>query len=277
LATGRPIAAELNEVAPLDSELVFEASDSMVIDAIYWFGVQGYEGLLSSVWEELCRKSVNVLEIGANLGLFSCIGARSMQKGKYTAVEPLPAAASVLRKNLARNIPASPLLSVEIVEAAAVSDPSARVARINVPNDGRDIPVGSHLTEGVEIKDRKRRSEVEITAIPFCDLARDRDLIKIDAEGIEYELLAGAMGRLVEHRPTIVVEVLPEANRLAAFLGELASRCGYRITVVPAFGTGGLRQIEPVQFTSRTPQEYNSKDCVLSLDDLAIQGQAPGF
>ena len=71
------LPASVSEVRPLDMpEIAFSPGDSMVMEAVYWFGVRGYEGIMSEVWKSLCAKSQNVLEIGANVGLFSVIGGR---------------------------------------------------------------------------------------------------------------------------------------------------------------------------------------------------------
>src|ERR1051326_8789647 len=81
----------LTEVRPLDRPHVsFEPTDSMVMDAIYWFGVQGYEGRMADVWESLCATAHNIIEVGANVGLFTVLGGLCA-RGSYTAVEPLPA------------------------------------------------------------------------------------------------------------------------------------------------------------------------------------------
>ena len=49
-ATKRELLASLPEIRPLDRrDITFEPSDSMVVDAVFWFGVQGYEGMLAEL------------------------------------------------------------------------------------------------------------------------------------------------------------------------------------------------------------------------------------
>src|SRR6478672_3281286 len=74
----REFLAGLPEVRPLDRpDISFEATDSMVLDDVYWFGVQGYEGVLADIWIRLCADARSVLEIGANIGFYSVIGGKA--------------------------------------------------------------------------------------------------------------------------------------------------------------------------------------------------------
>ena len=91
------LARQLTEIRPLDAPtLSFESVDSMVMDAVFWFGVRGYEGIVARVWTALCHQSHSILEIGGNVGLFTVIGAQAAQ-GAYTVVEPVPVVAATLR------------------------------------------------------------------------------------------------------------------------------------------------------------------------------------
>ncbi len=268
LSKGRSIGSERGEFSPLDEQIVFEASDSMVIDAIYWFGMQGYEGILTKIWKSLCHDAANVLEIGGNVGVYTAIGAKSMQRGLYTVVEPHPDVVAILRRNIARNFVVSSSVKIEIVEGAATSEATRCPVKINIPDEKRDAPVGAHLVDHTEISQRSSARIMQVAGIPFAELASRRDLIKIDAEGIEHDLLDGARDLLMINRPTIVVEVLPEAEKLGAFIGVLARECGYTINVVPSYGSEIIVTVPPQEFTSRTPMRYNSKDIVLSKGKL---------
>jgi FkbM family methyltransferase len=258
------VASSVQQVRPLDfPEVSFAATDSMVIDSIFWFGVQGYEGIMSEVWQRLCSESGSVLEIGANVGLFSVLGGRKA-KGVYTVVEPLPDVARVLRGNLSRN----GLRDVEVIEGAAIPSEKAATVRLNVPKEGRDAPVGAHLVIGSEVSARSSDHYIDVAGVPFVELLEGRTLVKIDAEGIEHQLLEAGRAIILRDRPTIVVEVLPESHRLAALICELALQAGYTINVVPAYGSDEIVQIAPASFTAATPAAYRSKDVVLSSNEL---------
>lgn len=259
------LAGQLDEIRPLDAPtLSFEAVDSMVMDAVYWFGVRGYEGTVARVWTALCRQSQSVLEVGGNVGLFTVIGAAA-SPGSYTVVEPVPMVAATLRANLARN----GLTKVEVLQGAAIPGAEGRDMTLNVPAEDWGVPVGAHLLDGVEVAGRSSRAQVTVPGLPIRRLAEGRDLIKIDAEGIEAALLDELRGLLLERRPTLVIEVLPEAERLGALLGALASDAGYQIHVLPEWGSDQVVTVPAASFNAGVPGRYNSKDVVLSVDPLA--------
>jgi FkbM family methyltransferase len=254
------LLASLREIRPLDrSDISFDATDSWVLDDVYWFGVQGYEGLLAEVWTELCRRATSILEIGGNVGLYSVLGGKATQ-GKYTVVEPLPEVAAMLRSNLRRNR----LQRVEVLEGAAIPDVQSRDVILSVPDAQYGAPTGAHLVERSEVATQNSRRNIVAPGFPILSLLEGRDLIKLDAEGIEHALLTTAMPILLKRRPTIVVEVLPDSTRLAAVLSEIATSGKYVITIVPAYGTGSTVSVAATEFTAATPGRFNSKDVVLS-------------
>lgn len=258
------LADRLAEIRPLDApDFSFQPTDSMVMDAVYWFGVRGYEGKLADVWVELCGQARSILEIGGNVGLFTTIGGRAAQ-GDYTVVEPVPQVANVLRANLARN----GLCHVRVIEGAAIPAMTPQTVRLSVPNEQRAAPVGAHLEAAVEVFGRGSWQVLDVDGIPAADLFEGRDLIKIDAEGIEAELLKAADGSIRRNRPSLLIEVLPEAIRLGDALAQYARELGYTISIVPAYGSGVITTVAPNSFSSDVPRRYNSKDVLLSVTPL---------
>ena len=268
------LGGDLSEIRPADApDLRFGASDSMVMEAVHWFGVQGYEGQVAEVWTSLCRQSRDVLEVGGNVGLFSVIGARAQTQdgARYTVLEPVPEVAAELRANLARNgLAPESSGRVQLLEMAAVPDAAARLVQLNIPDEGRAAPVGAALLDGSELSGRSTARIITVPGRPFADLAQGRDLIKMDAEGIEAALLLAARDVLAHSRPTLLIEVLPEATRLGALLAELAAELGYIISIIPEWGTGGIVTVPPAAFTAALPARYNSKDVLLSVRKLEL-------
>lgn len=259
------LAGRLADIRPIDAPgLSFEAANSMVMDAVYWLGVTGYEGRVADVWIDLCREARSVLEIGGNVGLFTVIGGAAT-RGRYTVVEPVPAVAAVLRANLARN---SLTPRIEMLEAAVIPGATPHDVILNIPDEGRDAPVGAHLLDGVEVGGRSSLDHLTVRGLPVGDLAAGRDLIKIDAEGIEAELLAAIHDMLVATRPTLLVEVLPEARQLGERLADLARAAGYIIHIVPEYGSDTIVPVAAADFTADLPRRYHSKDVVLAMRAL---------
>jgi len=263
-AQARSHLGRLREITPLDRpDLKFSAVDSMVIDDVYWFGIQGYEGIGAEVWAMLCSRANRILEIGGNVGLFTVVGARATT-GSYTVVEPVPNVAAILRKNLELNR----ITSVALVEGAVVPFETSQSVKLNIPNEGRDAPVGAHLIDNVEIAQRSSDRVIEVQGVVCAQLARNCDLIKIDAEGIEVELLKSIRGMLVADKPSLFVEVLPDAIELGAFLSKLAIEAHYLIHVLPAYGSDKIVIVPAEEFSSEVPQRFHSKDVVLSASRI---------
>ena len=260
------LANRMTQVRPLDRpDLTFVSVDSMVMDAVYWFGVRGYEGTVARTWAALCAQADSVLEVGGNIGLFTVVGAKA-GPGRYTVVEPVPSNAGTLRANLLGNS----LTAVEVLEAAVVPGEVERDVTLNVPSEGRDMPVGAHMLDQVEIAARGSAEHITVRGLPMQGLALGRDLIKIDAEGIEAALLSGIRPLLLERRPTLLVEVLPEATALGRLLSDLAVEAGYTIHVLPEYGSDETVAVDAASFTAALPSRYNSKDVVLHRGALPL-------
>ena len=105
--------------------------------------------------------------------------------------------------------------------------------------------------------------------LPIARLAEGRDLIKIDAEGIEAELLRAIRPHLIAARPDLLIEVLPEASRLAALLSDLAREAGYLIHILPEYGSDTIVQAAPEAFDAALPGRHRSKDVLLSTRAIA--------
>jgi FkbM family methyltransferase len=254
------LTRQLKEVRPLDRpDLGFEATDSMVMEAVFWFGVQGYEGMVADAWTQHCRRSHSILEIGGNVGLFSVIGGLATS-GRYTVLEPLPAVAAILVENLRRNRAER----VEVLRAAAIPGATGSTVRIQVPDADRGAPVGAHLSMDSEVSGRPIAAQFDVPGLPFRDLCTGRDLIKIDAEGIEAALIESAWDIVVQDRPTLLIEVLPESTQLGALLARLATEARYHIQVLPEWGSETAVIIAPEEFDATVPQRHRSKDVLLT-------------
>ena len=258
--------ADLAEVRPLDMpELSFEATDSMVMDAVFWFGMRAYEGQMYRIWPALCAGARRVLEVGGNVGFYSVLGGRAA-RGRYQVVEPVPEIARVLARNLARN----GITRVELLEAAVVTGEVEQTVRLNIPDADRAAPVSAHLATGSAVTREAGRS-LEVRGVPFRHLVAGCDLVKIDAEGIEAALLQDAMAELEGTRPVLTLEVLPEATALAGLVRDIAARWHRTIVIVPEYGMDGVVYRAADEFDAAELPRLNAKDVVLVPDRAVIE------
>jgi FkbM family methyltransferase len=169
----------------------------------YFFGTYFLEERVIDRWCEIAKGSEMILDIGANAGIFSLAAAASNPTARIYAFEPTPEIAAHLRKTVKQNHLEDRLF----IHECAVSSESG-IAHLNVFSNGGD-------NEGMNFLTAERRSEstLEVPTISvddFCDQweITKVDLIKIDVQGNEPAVLAGAK-KLLDQRdlPTIFTEL----------------------------------------------------------------------
>lgn len=140
------------------------------------------------------------LDIGANIGLTTCLLARRVSEGRVYAFEAIPRTVAMLRRNIAANHVAH----AEVIEAALADQPG--ILALNEPNDA----AGSHAISDARPEDAA--NVVHATALTVDGWAATRpDLgrigfIKLDVEGFEPQVLAGAAQLIARDRPLILME-----------------------------------------------------------------------
>lgn len=152
------------------------------------------EGLAALI-DRVVPRDATVVDVGANIGLSTILLARLA--GRVVAFEPSPPNAAFLRENLALN----GIGNVEVVEAAASDAPGA--LRFHVARFG----AGSHVVSPGHVIEAAIPA-VDVPAVPLDE----RELppvafLKIDAEGHEPNVLAGARALLARDRPLVYTEV----------------------------------------------------------------------
>ena len=250
---------------PDNPDLAFVAEDSLVLAQLYWYGEEGWEPELLPWWRALCRRSQEVLELGANVGYFTVQAQRAAPGVRHVAVEPHPVSVRLCRANLALNGGGS----VRLIAAAAVAEPGVASVRLHVPADQLAAPTVAFLPVDTELPPgmaRDVRTTIEVPAVDVRPLLATADLVKLDVEGQEHTLLAAGLDQLRERRPTVVVEVLPGTGRLRALLAGLCRDDGYRCSVATR---ERLVPLDPERLPEvRLKQEYGTQDLVLRPGEL---------
>jgi FkbM family methyltransferase len=143
------------------------------------------------------------LDVGANLGLYSIAVARRLPQATVIAFEPVPATYAALCQNVAANAPGCTTLELALGSAA-------RTELITVAHH---YAAGSHLSSAGSLATHEGAGYVEIdveVATLDAVVAEQKlprvDLIKIDVEGYETDVLAGATATLAEHTPIVQLE-----------------------------------------------------------------------
>ena len=198
-----------------------------------------------------------VVDVGANIGLHSlAMGHTVGPAGRVVALEPNPRLAELLRRNMALNDLAE---RVDIMVSAAGATEGLGTLR-----------VGEVLGEGTLIGDppgEVRSIEVPITTLDTVLRGRRPSLVKIDAEGMELDVVAGLRATIAAaERLALIVEFGPAHLRRAgiaipAWLGRF-SALGLEGWLIDEFGQPG----------ALTPLEERGLSAVASANVLFVKG-----
>lgn len=188
-----------------------------IATCLYWHGLDGHEPETSRTLRFLFERSATFIDVGANYGFYSILGALWNPKLRVVAFEPVPQICQGLRQNIGLNR----LQDRIVCENLALADRSGK-ATFFLPGwedqgaEGKDLDsAGTLVADGWQARNNSPRIQVE--TVRFDDYERHRpmrvDLIKIDVEDFEADVLAGMQEVIKRDRPFIVCEVLPRAHR----------------------------------------------------------------
>lgn len=199
-----------------------------IASALYWRGLEAWEPETFRIFDSLLPAADVVLDVGANSGLFALYAALERPLCRVFAFEPTPASAA----GLARNVEANGVRNVTLCQAA-VCDRDGTVDLFVPP--GESLPLGASTLATF----REPGVRFEVAAVRLDTFAEqhhlDRvDLIKVDTEGTEPVVLAGARRLLERDQPWIVCEVLHGLTE-PGLHAEL-DRLGYRYFLITRRG-----------------------------------------
>lgn len=159
-----------------------------------------FEPELTELIQRLCDEGDNALDVGGNIGMTALAMSTVCGSGKVAAVEPVPAAYALLKKNT------SQVSNVKIWNFALGKTPGV------LPMQGySDNLSGSFISDAFHIEEKNHFTvNVEVKTIDdtFSTLGLDRlDFMKIDVEGFELEVLDGAAKTLQQYKPRVILEM----------------------------------------------------------------------
>jgi FkbM family methyltransferase len=214
-----PVPAEGERVIGFPGGMLLKLDLRESLQRDFLFGLYDQHEL--RLLRRLLADGGDFVDVGAHVGMYSVAAALHLgRRGRVLAFEPNPAARAQLAENLALNGCQNVTLSPH-----AVSD-RAGEALLHVPQTADpsfSSLAGGRFAEGEPVSVQTTTLDVEAEAL---DLAPA--LIKVDVEGGELAVLAGA-ARTLEQRPALLIEVGPES---AGSAERQLSELGYRAFVV---------------------------------------------
>ena len=137
---------------------------------------------------------IDVMDIGANVGIWTCVLARHPMVRRLAAFEPSQETLGLLRENIAINACTD---KVTVVEAAVTNE----VGVVNFTS------AGSTATRRIEMDDDATESVAATTVDVFVETSGFKPgLIKVDVEGYEPLVLEGAEVTISTFRPALLLE-----------------------------------------------------------------------
>ncbi|MGF1452300.1 MAG: FkbM family methyltransferase [Opitutales bacterium] len=194
-----------------------------------------YEPHITTAFEQCLDPNRDVIDVGANVGFLAVFAAKRLKPGRrLLAVEPTPRANELLRHNVEANGMSE---RVEYFDGV-VSDETDR-RRMLVFIEGKEE---YSSLEGIvhDAVAGLQRRKIEVPETTIDDLVQQRSLtpglIKIDTEGHEAAVLAGAAKTLENHHPALIMELddamLQSSGKSARGLAAELEALGYTVEPV---------------------------------------------
>jgi len=199
--------------------VMFTNNDSPVVQQILYR--RSFEPMSMKLWCRLCQSATGILDIGANVGVYSLAAAASRRDLAVHAFEPNPYAYARLRIHKEINA-----LSNIVEHAVAVGHANASVAfswRVKpggaiASGGGLVASKGSHAVEKITVQ------MITLDGTGLATTLGERPLVKIDVEGSELATIKG-MSEVLALRPDILIETLHPT--VAEQLNKVVMPLGY--------------------------------------------------
>jgi FkbM family methyltransferase len=182
-------------------------------------------GLERTVIDQLVLPGMHVIDVGANIGLYSIyFHERVGESGKVTALEPVPELRAALEKSLAQN----QIRNVDVLACGAGAAEGNLVLSLDPWNSG------NNWVETKRAETTRPQISVSLRRLDALGLEPAPDFVKIDVQGWEVQVLQGMAGWVAKGvRPIILCEVSEGSLRAAqtstqALVGTLLD-FGYEI------------------------------------------------
>ncbi|MGH9278698.1 MAG: FkbM family methyltransferase [Acidimicrobiales bacterium] len=215
-----PRQGEVEVTLPTGATLrLWSQGDDWITSRVWWQGLAGYEPEMVTPFLRFAATARTVIDVGAFVGFYALLAARTNPAARVFAFEPNPDLAA----RIGRNVSLNHGLRVTVLPYAAGASQGPASFYLGgdwLPSSsglsvGMVRPVGTMPTATVDLDSFVRQWGLEGSV----------DLVKVDVELAEPEVLSGMPETLRRDRPVLFCEVLPDSD-LARLEGSL-SGLGY--------------------------------------------------
>jgi FkbM family methyltransferase len=198
----------------------------------------GYEQELLWLLDQL-QPGDTFVDVGANIGIYSLHAARRLAgSGTVFAIEPSPDASRVLIRNIESNGFSRTIIAIH----AAASRRTGRLYLAGTPTKWNSL----------QLQEQPPGMLIEVTTVDeiLCDPEKRNSFhfLKIDAEGVETDVLEGAWDSIQQSWPRIIFE--NSINRLNELPTTWLCQRGYTIHAVDHYSH--LVEVSPIDYQRYT-------------------------
>jgi len=191
-----------------------------VENEVFWGGINnGWEKVSMGLWQKLCKHSNNILDVGANTGVFSLVAKAVNPGSKVISFEPMPGIMRKLKYNVELNN-YDVLLSdfaLSDYDGTAIIYPTSLEHVYSVTVNKNMFPERKSVE--LSIKTIRLDHFIEENNI------RGIDLMKIDVETHELQVLLGMGKYLAQFKPAMLIEI--QNDEIADGVQKLVEGLGY--------------------------------------------------
>ena len=144
------------------------------------------------------KPGMKILDIGANFGTYSLTAARCVgENGKVWSLEPIPSVGELLRKSVSEN----EYENISVHQLALSN--SDGIVRFNVSSNTELSAIASEsdAASTIEVETRSLDSFAEKENLSKIDF------LKLDAEGVEVDIIKNGQKFLAEESPLVLLEI----------------------------------------------------------------------
>ncbi len=199
-----------------------------------------YEPTETIVMDMLVANCRNILDVGANIGLYSIRFAKRLHQARVFAFEPMPISHAFLQRNIATNSVGGQVTCFNY----GLSEINGTVEFFVSPTRGTN----ASLKNVDKAQDAVSIVGLTLTLDQWVDNQKvSPDFIKCDVEGAELLVFRGGRATLMKDRPIVFAELLRKwsmpfgyhPNDMIVFFADLGYQCF-------AVGSSGVRLITKV-------------------------------
>ena len=192
-----------------------------------------------------------VVDVGANIGIFTLYAAREAPASKIVAVEPFPDTCSRL-KTLVEGNRLQNRVTILNCAVGVVRSHGSMDTDLAIPSQYRRIY--SEKTQGLNLRHRNMVEQTDdgivVQTLPLLEVLNQAnigvaDLVKMNIHGSEYDVLMGSPVSAIQRCKRIVVqyhEMPANSGITKAGLFEHMARAGFRLQQDRARGSCGLAE-----------------------------------